>query len=95
MTCSTAVNGVELVVRMSGEVDLCQRPQLTALARRLAGCGAGVVVDLSEVTFCDGALAGFLADLLGQAPVTVRAPTRLTREFLTLYGVDRWVRVMQ
>jgi hypothetical protein len=91
---TTMVEDAELVVRMSGEVDLCLRPQLTALARRLARYDGQAVVDLSDVTFCDGTLAGFLAENLGQGPATVQAPTRILREFLALYGLDRGVRVV-
>ena len=84
---TTRENGTELVVGIAGDVDVCQRNQLAGLAGRLAGCD--VVIDLSEVTFCDATLAGFLAEALSRAPITIEAPTRLTREFLALYGVDR------
>ena len=92
-TVTARANGAELVVGISGEVAICQRKQLARLAGRLAGCD--VVVDLSEVTFCDATLAGFLAEALSRAPVTIEAPTRLTREFLALYGVDRDHRTVQ
>jgi anti-anti-sigma regulatory factor len=86
--------GTELMVHLSGEVDLCLRPQLLGLTRRLAGHNRSTVVDLSGVKFADGTLAGFLAAAVGQGPVTVRASTRLARELLRLYGLDRDTRVV-
>ena len=53
-----------------------------------------IVVDLSDVTFCDGTVAAFLAEPLGRGPVTVQAPSRRTREFLALYGVGHRLRVV-
>jgi anti-anti-sigma regulatory factor len=91
---TTLMNDAELVIRISGEVDLCLRPQLRALARRLARYHGQAVIDLTDVTFCDGTLAGFLAENLGQGPAIVKAPTRISREFLVLYGLDRGVRVV-
>jgi hypothetical protein len=91
---TTRVSAAELVIRMSGEVDLCLRPQLLALARQLERHHGPAVVDLTDVTFCDGTLAGFLAEALGPGPPTVHAPSRLSREFLILYGLDRGVRVV-
>jgi hypothetical protein len=91
---TTRVNDAELVIRLSGEVDLCLRPQLLALARRLARYDGQAVVDLTDMTFCDGTLAGFLAEALRRGPTSVRAPSRLSREFLLVYGLDRGVRVV-
>ena len=75
---TTQVTGSAVVVRLSGEVDLCQRSHLVALARQLARCDCQIVVDLSDATFCDGTVAAFLAELLagGRSPSRHRAGAR-------------------
>jgi anti-anti-sigma regulatory factor len=88
---TTLVNDVELVVRISGEVDLFLQPELEAAVKRVIGYHGRVLVDLAGVTFCDATLAGFLSETSDQAPVSVRAPSRLVREFLVLYGLARRV----
>jgi anti-anti-sigma regulatory factor len=92
---TTFVNAGELVVRFSGEVDLCLQPELAALTKRVLRHDGPVMVDAAEVTFCDATLARFLSDTIGQASVSVRAPSRLVREFLVLYGLVPQVRVVQ
>ena len=81
-------NDAELVVRMSGEIDLCFQPQLTALTARITAYGGCVAVDLADLTFGDGTVAAFVAETLSRGAVTVHAPTRLGRELLRLYGVN-------
>lgn len=44
---------------------------------------------MADLTFCDGTLAGFLAETLGQGPVSVRGPRRLIRETFMVYGLDQ------
>lgn len=85
---TTAGDDAELVVRLSGELDLGRRRELDGLARQLARYDGPVVVDLSDVTFGDGTVAGFLAEALGKGSATVRASTRLMREFLVVYGLS-------
>jgi anti-anti-sigma regulatory factor len=93
-TVTTFVTDEELVVRMSGEIDLCLRPELEALTKTVVGCDGRVVVDVADVTFCDGTLARFLAETLGQEPVAVRGSRRLMRDVISLYGLDRDVRIV-
>jgi anti-anti-sigma regulatory factor len=89
------VNEVELVVRISGEVDLFLQPALEAAAKRVIGYDGQVLVDVAGVTFCDATLAGFLSETSDQALVSVHAPSRLVREFLVLYGLARRVHVVR
>ena len=86
---TTRVHGAELVVELSGQIDLCLCAELRALSQRLAHHHGPVVVDLVALRFGDTTAAGFVAETLGRGAATVRAPTRLSREFLTLYGLDR------
>jgi hypothetical protein len=84
----------QLTVSLIGEIDLAQRPRLTALARTLRRVNEPVVVDLADVTFGDATLARFLADVLDRGTTTVRAPTRIMCEFLALYDVQDGHRVV-
>jgi anti-anti-sigma regulatory factor len=84
----------QVTVEMVGEIDLSHRPRLTALARRLGRYSGPVVVDLAGVTFGDATLARFLAETVARGTVTVRAPTRIMREFLALYDVQDAARVV-
>ena len=88
---TTSVSDAELVVRLSGDIDLGLRSELKALGRRVARHEGRVIVDLADVQFCDGTVAGFLAEVLSRGSATVRTPNRLAREFLVLYGLDRGV----
>jgi ABC-type transporter Mla MlaB component len=91
---TTFVSDEELLVLLSGEIDLCLRLELEALTRTVVGYDGRVVVDVADVTFCDGTLAAFLAETLGHEPVAVRAPRRLVRDLISLYGVDRDLRIV-
>jgi anti-anti-sigma regulatory factor len=90
---TTQVTDTGLLVQLAGEVDLCLRPELEALAGHLAGYEGAATVDLTQLTFGDATLAAFLAEGLGSAQVTVNAPTRLARELIALYGLGCDVRV--
>jgi anti-anti-sigma regulatory factor len=94
-TVTTLVNDVELVVSISGEVDLFLQPELEAAAKLVIGYDGQVLVDVAGVTFCDATLAGFLSETSDQALVSVRAPSRLVREFLVLYDLARRVHVVR
>lgn len=92
----------QLVIRISGEVDLSLQPELRTITRHLAGHLAHdngrAVIDLTHMTFSDATLARFLAGAAEHGAVTVQAPNRVAREFLMLYGisgVDRGVRVVR
>jgi anti-anti-sigma regulatory factor len=91
---TTFATDEELVVRMSGEIDLCLRPELEALTQTVVGYDGRVVVDVAEVSFCDGTLARFLAESLGQEPLTVQGPRRLVGDVISLYGLDRDLRIV-
>ena len=89
-TVTTVVVDGELVVRMAGEIDLALRPELDVVIRQVAEHAGRVILDAGDVTFCDGTLPGFLVELHGGGPVSVRAASRLVGEVLTLYRPGRW-----
>ena len=84
----------QLTVGLIGEIDLALGPRLTALARTLRRVNGPLMVDLADVTFGDATLARFLADALARGTTTVRAPSRIMREFMLLYKVQDGTRVL-
>jgi anti-anti-sigma factor len=84
---SADVHRNETVVRLEGEIDLSASEQLEELRRTLPPATRRVVLDVTGVTFCDGTLAGFVADLARVMPVSVRPPHRLVVELLRIAGL--------
>jgi anti-sigma B factor antagonist len=82
------------VVKISGELDLRTRDQLVHTAGEQADRGGRLVLDLSELTFCDSTgLAGLVrlhkrADAAG-GTLVLRAPTARVRHLLSLTGLTR------
>ncbi|MDP9218926.1 MAG: STAS domain-containing protein [Actinomycetota bacterium] len=91
----TIVGPDQTVVRLVGEVDLSMAGEFAQLVRSLPSATAELVLDVSALTFCDASLAGFLAVMLGQIPVTVTGPNRWVLEFLALVGLADQVRIVE
>jgi anti-anti-sigma regulatory factor len=85
---TSVVLGPDLIVWLYGEVDQSLRPALALVAEQVRGHRGALVVDAEGLTFCDGTLAGFLAEASGQGPVSLRSPSRLVRDLLRVYGLD-------
>ena len=89
---AAAWSGTELVMRLSGELDLCSAPQLRqALDDAAARTPARVVLDLGGLTFIDAAgiraiLGG--VEILGPRLILHRTPPHVMRLF-TLTGVEQ------
>jgi hypothetical protein len=81
------VRGGQLTVWLSGEIDLSCAPELATLISWLADLRLPLVVDVSDLTFCDATLAEFLSDAARITEVHVRRPTRLAREFVEVFGL--------
>jgi anti-anti-sigma factor len=91
------VEGGELVVRASGELDLNSRSVLVEkVTAPLTGVVERVVVDLGDVTFCDSSGLGALLDIrraagdAGIAMVLRDVPAPVAR-LLDLTDVDGWL----
>lgn len=82
------------VVRPSGELDLAGAPLLVTCLQRLEDDRVGVIIDLSQLSFCDStgltALIGFRnrAEEMGRRFVLCR-PTRPVRRVFELTNTDR------
>ena len=86
-------SGTHLVMRLSGELDLCSASQLRqALDEAAAGTPTRVLLDLDGVTFIDAAgiraiLTG--AEIFGPRLILVRTPPRVMRIFTLAEVVER------
>jgi anti-anti-sigma regulatory factor len=90
----TLIRDAELVVRITGEVDLSLRLGLLAVAEQVTGYRGRTVIELSGVTFADATLAGFLAGLLASRPITVLAPNQQVRDLLRLCGLEHGLHIV-
>ena len=87
-------NGSACVVKLAGEIDLYNAPQVrTALAQACADSPERVVVDLSEVEFIDSTGLGVLIEarrqLRNNKAFLLAAPGLETRRALEISGLDR------
>ena len=89
---AAAWSGTQLVMRLSGELDLCSAPALRqALDEAAQQMPSAVILDLGRVSFMDGAgiravLRG--AELFGPRFVLRRTPPYVMRLF-TITGLDQ------
>ena len=86
--------GQACVVRLGGELDLYNAPQVReALAEATADSPQRVVVDLSEVEFIDSTALGVLiearANLNNRRAFLLAAPGLETQRALEISGLDR------
>jgi anti-sigma B factor antagonist len=86
--------GDACVVRLGGELDLYNAPQVRqALAEAAAEAPTRIVVDLSEVEFIDSTALGVLIEartrLANRRAFLLAAPGLETRRALEISGLDR------
>jgi anti-anti-sigma factor len=87
-------DGDTLIVTISGEIDLPSWQPLHALAERLHDHDGPVVLDLSEVGFCDSVAIRFLLTTREKVPhLTLRRPSHDVRVVLESAGVLEAFRV--
>jgi anti-anti-sigma regulatory factor len=91
----TIVGPDQTVVRLDGDIDLSMAGEFAQLVASLPTATAELVLDVSALTFCDATLAGFLAVMLPNMPITVTRPNRWIREFLALTGLADQVRIVE
>ncbi len=78
-------------IRLAGEIDVMAAETCRAELEQLTAQARQIILDLSKVTFCDAAGAGFLLTIVRQAkaagvPVIVRNLSRPVRRTLQLTG---------
>ena len=86
------------VVRVSGELDIRTCERLERMTGELVDLGRRVVLDLSELTFCDSTGLAVLVRLHKRAEIAggtlvLRAPVPRVLNLLTLTGLTRLFRV--
>jgi anti-sigma B factor antagonist len=86
------------VVRVSGELDIRTCERLERMTGELVDVGRRVVLDLSELTFCDSTGLAVLVRLHKRAEtaggtLVLRAPVPRVLNLLTLTGLTRLFRV--
>lgn len=91
-------SGSTRVLTLAGECDLATRDALGAgLADAMSGNPGALVVDLTDVSFCDAACAGMLLAVARQIPVGLVKPTRIVARSLDLLApralLPRWATV--
>jgi hypothetical protein len=75
------------VVWLKGPVDQALASDLAAVATSVPEETTEVVVDVARMTFADLTAARFIAELSRGRCVTVRFPSRLTRDLLRIAGL--------
>jgi anti-sigma B factor antagonist len=81
-------------ITLRGEIDLIAQPLLDDTARKITGADpAGILVDLTGVSFLASNGLGFLAQLSNHATptghtVTLHGPDRAIRRTIELLGFD-------
>jgi anti-sigma B factor antagonist len=88
------VKGTACVVKLAGELDLYNAPQVRdALAKACVDSPERVIVDLSEVEFIDSTALGVLIEarrqLKDNRAFLLAAPGLETRRALEISGLDR------
>lgn len=94
----TTAEGDAVVVRLAGELDLYNAPQVrAALTDIVEAQPARVVIDLSAVDFIDSTALGVLIESRAKLPnrqaFLLAAPAIETRRALQVSGLDRHLRV--
>jgi len=91
-------DGLRIIVL--GEVDLNSHPELEEVGARAAAAPPGdITVDLSQATFIDSTMLGFLATLHAKVQetgheLTLLSPQRAVRRALSVVGFDRMMKIV-
>ena len=89
-TIEEAADGA--VVRVEGEIDMANAPELAELLEPAGTSGGPVTVDLTDVTFIDSsglhALLEFATHSLnGNGPLTIANPSLTVRRVIEIVGI--------
>ena len=90
----TLVMDDEVILRLSGDIDMLSAPNFAAASIHLDGAAARIVFDMAEVTFMDSAGLSVLAGTMRRLERTggslrLRRPSRQVRQILTISGLDQ------
>ena len=72
------------IVWLRGEIDLALADDLAELVSHVHDLGPHLVIEVSQLTFCDVTLVNFLAAVSKEVAVTVRRPPRLLTDLLKM-----------
>jgi hypothetical protein len=85
--------GNRTVIWLRGDIDIALERRLMDVAESIPPTTSEVVIDVARTRFSDLSLARFVESLAHKVCVTVRYPTRRSRELLRLTGVDALVQI--
>ena len=92
-TVQTFLEPGRAVVWLTGEIDLAVDPVLAQLAAHLHLFAPHVVLEVSQMTFCDSTVAAFVADVSRRIPVTVLRPPATFLDLLKVCGLTDRIQV--
>jgi anti-sigma B factor antagonist len=99
LSLRTDWQGGEALLSVGGEIDLLTAPSLVAAAEEPLGASpSALVLDLSQVTFCDSAGVAALVKIYHRAvqigaELRVRGARQMVRHVLEISGVDHVITV--
>jgi uncharacterized protein (UPF0548 family) len=89
----TVLRPERVIVWLFGQIDVNLAPELDLISAQAPCAARHLVVDTSRATFVDGTLAGFVTRVQPRMAVTMRRPTHLVLDLLTVAGVRESVKV--
>ena len=81
------------MIWLRADIDIALERKLMDVAESIPPTTSELVIDVAQVRFSDLSFARFVESLAHKVCVTVRFPTRRTRELLRLTGVDALVQI--
>jgi ABC-type transporter Mla MlaB component len=89
----TVLHPERVIVWLFGQIDVNLAPELARISAQAPGAADQLVVDTSRATFVDATLAEFVTRVQPQMTVTMRRPTHLVLDLLSVTGVRDSVKV--
>lgn len=89
----TVLRRDHVIVWLIGEIDLNLALDLDDIAEHVPRVTQQLVIDGSRVSFCDSTLLRFVATVAVALPVTIRRPSPIFADILTLSGLREQVSI--
>jgi hypothetical protein len=83
----TSIEPGRAVVWLRGDIDLALTEDLSQLEAHVGALGPHIVLEVSQMTFCDTTLLNFIAALSKEVAVTVRRPPALLMDLIRICGL--------